>query len=111
MACQTLENEFEILKDLDHPNIVKFIHMQKDFRYGGNCSCASLAYRMHSDFLNEYVEKDAEPKEIILNLKKILQSIQYLHKKGITHNDIKPENFFLMQKKPPTSTKTDEQEQ
>jgi serine/threonine protein kinase len=90
-----LENEFEILKDLDHENIVKFIVLEKNFIYDNTFSCASLAFRMNSDFLSGYVENDAGPAEIIKNLRKILEAIHYLHEKGIHHNDIKPENFFL----------------
>lgn len=90
-----MENEFDILKNLNHPNIVKFIVLEKNFNYNNTFSCASLAFRMNGDFLTEYVEQDCEPEEIIINLKKILEAIKYLHENGIQHNDIKPENFFL----------------
>jgi calcium-dependent protein kinase len=83
----------EILKTLDHPNIVRAF---ETFDYHGRlyivmelCSGKDLYSR------DPYTE--AEAKRIITSL---LEAITYLHAKGIVHRDLKYENIMFVDETP-----------
>ena len=91
-----LESEINILKELDHPNIVRFYETYIDYKYihivmqlwtGGE-----LFDRIVK--LEKFSEKDAS--EL---MKKILSAVQHLHKHNICHRDLKPENFLFKNNK------------
>ena len=93
-------SEIEILKKLDHPNIVKYY---KSFREDDQLYII-MEYFDNGD-LNDYIkvlkyEKDKVKKEEIWNI--FFQSISglsYLHKNNVVHRDIKPENIFMTKNK------------
>ena len=92
-----LLNEIYILKELDHPNIVKFSDLKKtknhyyiimEYCNGGDLSKA----------LECYLEKTGKPfpQEIVQNfMKQIISAFKYIHGKKILHRDIKLENILL----------------
>ncbi|KAM3144080.1 hypothetical protein pb186bvf_003844 [Paramecium bursaria] len=89
MKKGNLQREIEILKTLDHPNIIKLHHVietQKTYNlvmeYGGQIC-------LKNQNLQEY-----EIKEVI---KQILAAINYLTTKNIIHRDIKMENILYYQ--------------
>ena len=88
-------NELNILKTLDHPNIVKLfeiyedeesIHLVMEYCSGGEL----FDYILKQEVLDEY-----ESSKII---KQILHAILYCHKNAICHRDLKPENFMFESK-------------
>lgn len=89
--------EIKILQLLHHPNIIQFNeaftlinNFEEEYFVIITEYCENgdlLDYIDRNDFINE-----EEKKEI---LKGILKAVQYLHKKGISHGDIKPENILL----------------
>lgn len=90
-------NEVSILRRINHPNIIKLenffdIKNQNDEEYYVIITeyCANgdlLSYAMNHGFQNEN-----EKKKIILDF---LRAVEYLHKNGISHGDIKTENILL----------------
>ena len=89
-------NEIEVLKALDHPNIIKLFDCYQDKRY----------YYMVEEYcsggdLFDYIQKEkffTEKKAgIIFN--QLLSAVNHLHKKNIVHRDIKPENIVLIETK------------
>jgi serine/threonine protein kinase len=86
-----IDTEAEILRQLDHPNIIKYIG---SFRQGNHmyiltelCSAASLADITKRHGLSVHLAKRY--------FKQLVLAVQYLHKKNIIHRDIKPANIFI----------------
>ena len=92
-----LENEINILNEVDHPNIIKLIEVQKTTNHvylvmelcnGGGLSECLEDYKKNN--------KKAFPEEIVQYLmKQIVSGINYLHKKNILHRDIKLDNILV----------------
>ena len=86
------KNEFSILSLIDHPNIVRlydsfedpyFFHIVTEFCLGGE-----LFDRILSK--GRLTEKSAS-----LYMQKMLRAVSHLHENGISHRDIKPQNFVF----------------
>lgn len=92
-----ISKEIQIMKTLDHPNIIKlyeFFDITNDLNE--EYFVLITEYCENGDLLEFIQEKDfqneEEKKKVILGIAK---SIQYLHNRGISHGDIKPENILL----------------
>lgn len=90
-----LKNEIDILKQVDHPNIVKLIDVYEDAK---NFSLVMELMRGGELFdvlmeREQFSEKEA--RDIIAP---IIDAINYLHSLGIIHRDIKPENLLFSSK-------------
>jgi len=84
--------EIELLKRLDHPNIIRFIEVYEDRRN----------YFIVQEFcskgnLKELILRSGSLSESIARrfTFEILTSLNYLHDSGIVHLDLKAENFLL----------------
>lgn len=90
-------NEINILKEINHKNIMKFIELREtkedyylisEYCNGGN---------LHS-CLKEYIKTYSKPfnEEIVQFLmKQIIDALKYLHNNNIMHRDLKLENILL----------------
>ena len=92
-----LKNEINILKMLNHPNIVKFADIKKSKKHFyiimEYCNGGEL-----SKILQRYQEKYDKPfsQEIVQYLmRQIIDAFKYMHEKDIMHRDIKLENILL----------------
>ena len=91
-------NEVQILKELDHPNIAKFVDIKKTKNHYyiimEYCNGGEL-YKT----LEKYMEKNNNKpftQEIVQHLmRQIISAFQYIHRKNIIHRDIKLENILL----------------
>lgn len=90
---ESIMNEIKVLKQIDHPHIVKIIEYYEnenelfivtEFLEGGE-----LFNKIEE--LNTFSEKDTS-----IIIKQVLSAVAYMHKKSMTHRDLKPENIMFM---------------
>lgn len=84
---QQIRREVEILKELDHPNLVKI--------YGilfADDSGVSYLLLESLHFGSPSVTSESEVASLA---RQLLLGLTYLHRKRITHGDIKPSNIFV----------------
>ena len=88
----SIEGEINLLKNLDHPNIVKYIECIKT--------------KSHINLILEYVENGSLHQMVkqsgkmgehlvFIFVNQILEGLAYLHNQGIIHRDIKGANLLL----------------
>jgi serine/threonine protein kinase len=86
-------NEIEIMKELDHPNIIKlydvYIDIKNEYLYliMEFCDGGDL-----SDYINDYTLDLTQVKEFITSLK---NGLEYLCTRGVVHRDLKPHNILI----------------
>ena len=88
-----INNEIEILKQLDHPNILKILefHLTDDKFY------IITDYCPEGELFHEIDKKSTfSEKETSFVIYQILQAVRYCHKMRVIHRDIKPENIMIM---------------
>ncbi|EAS05912.1 plant dual-specificity MAP kinase kinase family domain protein (macronuclear) [Tetrahymena thermophila SB210] len=87
-----LKNEVQLWKELDHPNIVKFI----DFSETPNNIYFFLEYCNGGD-LDKLIKRQGRLSEVetIHYFKEIVDGCDFLYKKAIIHRDLKPENILI----------------
>ena len=87
LLFDTLQAEVKLVSELDHPNILKMYGTYSEYKY-------YFVVMEYSDGGNLF-QKMAQSENSILSepvasryLKKILQTVSYMHSKGIMHRDI-----------------------
>src|SRR5438105_3449185 len=89
-AAARFEREVEILKQLDHPNIVKLFGVGK--------------YQGQRYFAMEYIEGESLDRimvrrdrmsweEVVALGRQLCSALQHAHEKGVIHRDLKPSNL------------------
>ena len=98
-ALKETYQEFILSKQLDHPNIVKYLYFVKMQTQDGRMDEYHLITELiKGQNLSRYIEKNGAIKSIgtIQDIgKQILLGIEYLHQRNIAHLDIKPQNVML----------------
>ena len=81
--------ESKLLREADHPNIVKIIDIFQDSR---NAAIIMEKYK-HGDFL-DIIKSNSELSEAVIveYFKQICSAIAYLHSHGITHRNLCPDS-------------------
>lgn len=95
-----IRNEINILKALNHPNIIQFKEVFEGFKY----MKLVMEYRNGTDLYEFIVNStfkcringgiiESQSKVI---LKQILNAVEYMHSCNILHRDLKPENIWVI---------------
>ena len=88
----SLQNEIDVLRFIDHPNLIKL-----DSVYENENSFFMIFELFEGGNLRDYIEERGIMTEMQASLliKLILEGVKYLHSKNIMHRDIKPENILF----------------
>lgn len=91
MSRELLRREYEISRTISHPNIVDTLSFEEDTPIGP----AIVMEYIEGVTLSEYLTSIKSSRQRFSILSDILSAVEYLHKKGILHNDIKPDNIVV----------------
>lgn len=86
-----LSKEFEIVSGCSHPNIIHVFTLEEETPVGEALIMEYIEGRNLLNFLAENPSK--KDKERLID--QLLGTVNYLHSKGIIHNDLKPENLMV----------------
>ncbi len=91
-----LFNEINILKELDHPNIVKMYEFFEDEKRYYIVTEICKGGELFDEIIarGKFTERDAS-----ILMKQVLSCVNYCHKMHVVHRDLKPENILLEQNK------------
>ena len=96
-SMEYINNDINILKELNHPNILKFHEIREtkekifiitEYYNGGTLQ----------EFFDKYKQRNYKPlsEEIVQYImRQIIEGMKYLHNKKIIHRDLKFENIML----------------
>lgn len=91
----SLLKEFDILRNLDHPNILRCFEIFEDTRF----YYIATEYCPGGDLFSEICKfkrfSESQAADILYQL---LSALVYCHERGIIHRDLKPENLLLLEK-------------
>ena len=88
----SFQKETSVLKQLDHPNIIKLYEMFEDDRKYYVVQELCKGGELYDEVIKIGSFSEQKAAHII---KQILQAVAYCHDKGIVHRDIKPENILI----------------
>ena len=92
MFTEILRREYEIGMTLSHASVVSTIAFEEDTPVG----TAIVMEYIEGVTLSHYISQSNPSKaERIRILSHILNGVEYLHHKGVLHNDIKPDNIII----------------
>lgn len=97
-----MEEELEILRQVDHPNIIKFHESYVDYRY----IHIVMELAEGGELFDKIVKsKRFSERQAAQYMSKILSAIKHLHEHEICHRDLKPENFLFSDDTPDAEIK------
>jgi len=92
LSVKLIENEIEVLKRLDHPNIIKLYEFAQDsksyYLITELCKGGELFDRISK--MKNFNEMDASR-----IMRSVLSAVSYCHNINVVHRDLKPENLLF----------------
>ncbi|ETN37003.1 uncharacterized protein HMPREF1541_07991 [Cyphellophora europaea CBS 101466] len=93
------DNELKIMQNLKHPNIVEYV----DCQFYDPWVYIIMEYIPHGELSAELRARSHLPEAEVQQItRQILHALYYLHQRGVTHRDIKPDNILIANRDPLT---------
>ncbi|ELQ73857.1 Casein kinase II, alpha subunit [Trachipleistophora hominis] len=86
-----INREVLVLKQLDHPNIVRMVDVVKD----SDTHTYSIIFEYLEHRETRVLFTELSRKEFAFYAKQVLSALDYAHSRGIIHRDIKPHNMII----------------
>lgn len=87
---KVFQQEIDIMKELDHPNICKLLETYEQGRF----MFFVMEWCEGGEVFDRIMEHgQIEQQETALLVKQVASALQYAHNRGIAHRDMKPENI------------------
>lgn len=97
-----LVEEVSILKNLDHPNIVKVLEFYQNDKY----FFIVTEYLEGGELFDRIMECQSFTEQASVEvMEQIMSAVLYLHRQGFIHRDLKPENIIFETKDPNSKIK------
>lgn len=91
----SLLREVQLLKELDHPNIMKLFAFFEDPGYYYLVGEVYTGGELFDEIINQKCFSEMDAARIV---KQVLSGITYMHRNKVVHRDLKPENLLLQNK-------------
>ncbi len=99
---ELVENELDILRLVDHPNIIKYHETYNDGTYLHIVTELCTGGELFDRIVQKGKFTECEAARI---MEKVLSAISFLHNLGVCHRDLKPENFVFSSTEPDSEIK------
>ena len=88
---QKIMKEFEIMKMLDHPNVLKAIDIIYDDKNHPSILFEECSTNLHQAIQNKIFSKV----QIVSSIYQIADGMKYIHSRKINHLNLKPTNILI----------------
>ena len=94
VAFNVIVEGLQVLKDVNHSNIIKLLEIKEDSNYY-YCICDYFYGKDLFDYLKERESKILSEEIVQYIMKQLISAIKYLHDKKIVHRNIKPSTIYI----------------
>ena len=92
---ERFKNEIDIMKKLDHPNIVRLYDSFEDIKNVYLVLEICVGGELYEGIIVKQFYDEFGARKIF---RQIIKGILYCHNMGVCHRDLKPENFLFLSK-------------
>ncbi|KAL1901958.1 Protein kinase protein rad53 [Sporothrix stenoceras] len=90
---QKVENEMKIMQKIQHPNVVRYI---EHFDFDDRLFIIIMEYVPMGDLGSLITNRGSLPETAVKEMaSQLIDALGYLHRKNITHRDVKPDNILI----------------
>ncbi|GEQ71328.1 hypothetical protein JCM33374_g5010 [Metschnikowia sp. JCM 33374] len=97
-----IKREIQIMKECDHPNVVKLFQVVDDMRFDKillvleYCALGEIDWKKYNHYHEKYYKSTAKCLPLNRILRDVVNGLEYLHSyKNIIHRDLKPSNLLI----------------